>query len=84
MTETTELQEKIYTELISIHRRLDRLEKLLMPKERLPECTTPEEDATPEEEEALRATPKEYLTEEETFALLDEKPRGRRKRTPSA
>jgi len=62
MTETTELQEKIYTELISIHRRLDRLEKLLIPKEKLTEEEIKEldeleadaDDAIPWEEERTR------------------------------
>jgi hypothetical protein len=69
------------SEIQQIRQELDELRQLY---KKLAECIIPEEDATPEEEAALRATPKEYLTEEETFALLEEKPRGRRKRTPSA
>jgi hypothetical protein len=84
MTET-ELQEKIYKELVSIHRRLDRLERLLIPKEKLTaeemreldeleadaDDAIPWENATPEEEEALNAEKKTYLTEEKTLKLLE-------------
>ncbi|HIH88540.1 TPA: hypothetical protein HA344_04945 [Candidatus Bathyarchaeota archaeon] len=84
MTET-ELQEKIYTELVSIHRRLDRLERLLIPREKLTteemreldeleadaDDAIPWENTTPEEEEALNAEKKTYLTEEKTLKLLE-------------
>ena len=50
-------------------------EELRHPYKKLAERLIPEDEATPEEEKALQATPKNYLTEEETLALLDEKPR---------
>ena len=60
------------TELQQIRQELDELRH---PYKRLAERLIPEDEATPEEEKALQATPKNYLTEEETLALLDEKPR---------
>ena len=60
------------TELQQIRQELDELRHLY---KKLAERLIPEDEATPEEEKALQATPKTYLTEEETLALLDEKPR---------
>jgi hypothetical protein len=60
------------TELQQIRQELDEL-RLLYKK--LAESMIPEDDPTPEEEQALRAEKKTYLTEEGTLALLDEKPR---------
>jgi len=60
------------TELQQIRQELDELRH---PYKKLAERLIPEDEATPEEEKALQATPKTYLTEEETLALLDEKPR---------
>ena len=60
------------TELQQIRQELDELRH---PYKKLAERLIPEDEATPEEEKALQATPKTYLTEKETLALLDEKPR---------
>jgi Glu-tRNA(Gln) amidotransferase subunit E-like FAD-binding protein len=52
------------TEFVLINRRLDHIEKLIIINDELPEYTIPEEDTVSEVEEALSATPKEYLIEE--------------------
>ncbi|MCX6648855.1 MAG: hypothetical protein NTV61_05640 [Candidatus Bathyarchaeota archaeon] len=69
------------TELQQIRQELDELRHLY---KKLAERLIPEDEATPEEEKALQATPKTYLTEEQTLNLLDAKPRRQTKRTQSA
>lgn len=56
------------SEIQQIRQELDEL-RLLYKK--LAESMIPEDDATPEEERALRAEKKTYLTEEETLKLLE-------------
>ena len=69
------------TELQQIRQELDELRH---PYKKLAERPIPEDEAAPEEEKAPQATPKTYLTEEQTLNLLDPKPRRPTKRTRSA
>ncbi len=62
----TELQEKMYRELLSIHRQLDRIEKMIIPTEH------PTEEENRELDE-LEATSGDTIPWEEEKARLEER-----------